>query len=519
MSLVQESVEAERAELERVLQSETFVRAPSLSHLLSYLCEKSFAGEVQQIKEYAIAVDVFGRSTSFDQDCDSIVRVQANRLRRRLAEYYAAEGANHLIHISIPVGQYTPRFEARESESGEEAAGDKRILAEGSPDPLVVRPPAAKPRLWVALLATAVGAALLIVLALLLPRAKKTGAAYLERPSPIASETPVGLPVGDETRILAGNSHNYVDRAGKVWSADRYFSGGMMVRSPVRHIWRTLDPEIYRASRQGEFGYDIPLKPGNYEMRLHFAETYYGPEDAGGGEGSRVMAVSVNGKTLLSDFDVTADAGGSRVADEKVFVDVSPGGDGLLHLRVTSLHGGRGMLSGIEIVPGLQGRIRPLRIVMRESAYYSDDSQWWSPDKYFRGGQWAVRGGPVEGADDPELYEGERWGNFSYAIPVPPGRYTAILHYVERRFGAANRDSYVGPPHESSGGPGSRVFTVICNGRVVLRDLDLLKDNKENQLVTKKVLGLEPNAQGKLLFEFVPVKDYATISAIEILPE
>ncbi|HXZ78770.1 MAG TPA: malectin domain-containing carbohydrate-binding protein [Terriglobales bacterium] len=514
MAVLQESVEAERAELQRVLQSEAFVRAPALSHLLSYLCEKWFAGEGEQIKEYSIAVEVFGRGASFDQDSDSIVRVQANRLRRRLAEYYAGDGAGHTLHISIPVGQYVPQFAV----AGESSQATKPVP--DSQKPVAGDAVRWRSNVWrwfipAAIASVVVGIGLLIFL----PRTKTTVPAYPQRSASAVSEAPIGLPVGDEVRILAGSTHNYVDRAGKVWSADRYFSGGMLVRSPVRHIWRTLDPEIYRSSRQGDFSYDIPLKPGNYELRLHFAETYYGPEDSGGGEGSRIMAINVNGKTLLNDFDVVADAGGSRTADEKVLVDVTPAGDGLLHLNVSSLHGGRGMLSGIEIVPGVRGRIRPVRIVMRDSSYYSDDSRWWAPDQYFKGGQLAVRAGSVAGADDQELYESERWGNFSYAIPVPPGRYTAVLHFVERRFGVGNRDSYVGPPHEAAGGLGSRVFNVVCNGRVVVRDLDLLKNAAENQLLTRKITGLEPNSQGKLLFEFVPVRDYATVSAIEILPE
>jgi len=102
-----------RAELESVLSSQEFVRAPRLAHLLSYLCEKTFAGETNQIKEYSVALEVFNRGASFDQDSDSIVRVEANRLRKRLAEYYASDGASHAIQITIPVGQYVPRFEVR----------------------------------------------------------------------------------------------------------------------------------------------------------------------------------------------------------------------------------------------------------------------------------------------------------------------------------------------------------------------------------------------------------------------
>ncbi|PYQ42364.1 MAG: hypothetical protein DMG99_09135 [Acidobacteria bacterium] len=62
--------EAERAELQTVLQAAIFVRSPALSHLLSYLCEKTFAGETDQIKEYTIALEVFERRDSFDQDTD-----------------------------------------------------------------------------------------------------------------------------------------------------------------------------------------------------------------------------------------------------------------------------------------------------------------------------------------------------------------------------------------------------------------------------------------------------------------
>ena len=99
-------------------------------HLLSYLCEKTFAGETDQIKEYSVALDVFDRRDSFDQDTDSIVRVQANRLRKRLSEYYAREGAGHPIHITIPVGQYVPSFQRVQLLS---AAGDCRLPRSETP--------------------------------------------------------------------------------------------------------------------------------------------------------------------------------------------------------------------------------------------------------------------------------------------------------------------------------------------------------------------------------------------------
>src|SRR2546430_2271745 len=100
----------ERRELEAVLASGIFHRAPNLAQLLTYVCAKYFEGAAEQIKEYNIAVDALGRPADFDQKRDSIVRVEAHRLRKRLREYYDTEGADHALRIDIPPGQYAPRF-------------------------------------------------------------------------------------------------------------------------------------------------------------------------------------------------------------------------------------------------------------------------------------------------------------------------------------------------------------------------------------------------------------------------
>ena len=167
----------------------------------------------------------------------------------------------------------------------------------------------------------------------------------------------------------------------------RYFTGGDAVKSAVQHIWRTQNPDFYRTSRQGQFRYDIPLKKGIYELRLHFAETVFGPESTGtGGEGSRIMTVRANGKTLLSRFDVVADAGASRTADVKVFPGVSPAADGMLHLEFAGEKASRPLFRPSRFCP-VQGHIRPVRLLARQTPYYSNDSHWWSPDNYFEGGQ------------------------------------------------------------------------------------------------------------------------------------
>lgn len=507
------SWEEERAELQAVLHSAVFGRSPALTHLLSYLCEKTFAGETDQIKEYSVAIDVFDRQESFDQDTDSIVRVQANRLRKRLSEYYAREGAGHEIHITIPVGQYVPVFQRVQPKDQASSSPDTGQPGEGQ-----------VPKLgdfWRRRSFWLIGSAAILMCGLLalafwVGKRQKRQVVAAPSYSQQVPEPTVGLPVGDEVHILAGSTRKYVDHAGKLWEPDTYFSGGTPVQSSVQHIWRTQDPIIYRSSRQGDFAYNIPLKPGIYELRLHFSETVYGPENSGGGgEGSRTMTVSANGGTLLHDFDVLADAGGERTAEVKVFHDISPASDSQLHLTFSGQNG-NAMLSAIEILPGVRREIRPVRIVARDVPYYSNDSRWWSPDAYFKGGQISSSQEPAQGTDDPEFYETERWGHFSYAIPVAPGHYTVTLHFIEHHAGPESTNL---PPNDEATSSEERVFNIFCNGQTIVSKLNILDEVGENRPLVRKIKGLEPNAQGKLLLEFVPVTRYATVSAIEVIPE
>ena len=99
-----------RGQLARILASSKFVNAPRLSHFLRFVVEKSLAGEVNQIKAYTIALEVFEREKDFQSSLDPIVRIQAGNLSRSLAAYYEAAGKNDPIRIDIPKGFYTPVF-------------------------------------------------------------------------------------------------------------------------------------------------------------------------------------------------------------------------------------------------------------------------------------------------------------------------------------------------------------------------------------------------------------------------
>jgi hypothetical protein len=126
----------EKNELQSVLDSGIFNRAPNLEHVLTYVCGQYFEGAAEQIKEYNIAVEALGRPAGFDQKRDSIVRVEAHRLRKRLREYYEAQGAGHTVRIDIPSGQYAPHFvRQRPTQPGiaEEAVDARAPLKIGAP--------------------------------------------------------------------------------------------------------------------------------------------------------------------------------------------------------------------------------------------------------------------------------------------------------------------------------------------------------------------------------------------------
>ena len=102
--------DAVRAHLRRLLASERIASADSIVRLLKYTVEKTLAGEPGALKEYTLGIDVFDRGEAFDPKIDSIVRVQARKLRARLKEYYAGEGLQDQIRIEYHKGSYVPRF-------------------------------------------------------------------------------------------------------------------------------------------------------------------------------------------------------------------------------------------------------------------------------------------------------------------------------------------------------------------------------------------------------------------------
>lgn len=111
--------QAVREQLRRILQSSAFRGSKRGMSFLEYTVEKVLAGEGDRIKERTLAVEVFGRDPASDLSEDSIVRVGAREVRRRLSQYYSsAEAEGDDIEIHLPAGSYIPEFRTRRSGGG-----------------------------------------------------------------------------------------------------------------------------------------------------------------------------------------------------------------------------------------------------------------------------------------------------------------------------------------------------------------------------------------------------------------
>lgn len=100
-------------EVEKLVSSQTLHGSESLRKLLQYLAKQSLEHPGTPVKEHQIATEVFGRPSDFDPQLDSLVRVQAGRLRSKLATYYETEGAEDQVLVDLPKGSYVLAFQHR----------------------------------------------------------------------------------------------------------------------------------------------------------------------------------------------------------------------------------------------------------------------------------------------------------------------------------------------------------------------------------------------------------------------
>jgi TolB-like protein len=189
------SAESVQQELKRILASIFFLNSRRSSEFLEFIVETTLAGEGQRIKEYLIGVEVFGRPETYEPKDDPIVRIEAGRLRKKLADYYAGPGSGDSVIVELPKGGYVPIFQPGPVHIAE------RINDGGKTDPLL--PPsldhAEARRPWVI---PAIAAILLVTISL--------AEEYYVRVRPQRPNTPTSIAVLPFSDLSEGQVREYI---------------------------------------------------------------------------------------------------------------------------------------------------------------------------------------------------------------------------------------------------------------------------------------------------------------------
>jgi hypothetical protein len=139
-------LDANQVQIQRIVASKAFKTSEVHRNLLNYLADKSLSGDAQNLKEYTVGLDVFGKPATYDPRQESVVRMHVGRLRQKLTEYYRTEGQEDPVIVDLPKGGFTLTFASRPA-----------------PDvPVVVEPPSAPRTSRVSTREVALGALLLL---------------------------------------------------------------------------------------------------------------------------------------------------------------------------------------------------------------------------------------------------------------------------------------------------------------------------------------------------------------------
>jgi hypothetical protein len=478
-----------------------------LTRVLKYICEERFAGRAHQIKEYTIATEALGRRPDFDPNSDTIVRVTIHSLRKRLLDVYQKEGAGRPMRLVVPPGHYDPCFipapqpeQSRTLAPAQEAApadrDGERSLAVPRDMLELPQQPARRRHLWSAgalalCLAIAAGAAWGL-------RHHQNKALHPSDSASTATAMPLPPPQATIRALMGTGRQPYVDHSGITWVTGNYCQGGANLIVPAQKIEGTEDAPLYLGGVRGIAHCVFPVTQKLYELHFYFAETSDLPAV------TRRATLSINAGPAI-EVDVVDDAGGDSIATSTVVTGVAPETDGAIHVDFTS---DVSLLNAVEILPAPSASLLPVRIVVSSKSYVDSANQFWSSDRYFSGGRHGV---PPESAKQGNLglYESDRVGRFRYNIPAVP-----LAHYRVRLY---FREPWFGKENGGIGGPGSRVFDVACNGELLLKNFDILAAGGSAPVV-RTFDNIQASAGGRIEISFMPVVNYAAVSAIEVLP-
>jgi Malectin domain len=314
----------------------------------------------------------------------------------------------------------------------------------------------------------------------------------------IAAAPPPPPPLPNGVKIDSGGP------AVSPFVADQYFTGGTTSATgnaiDLSGAANPAPAAVYQSNRFGNFTYGVGGLPtsGNYTVRLHFAETYWTAA------GSRVFNVVINGTQVLTSFDILAAAGGPNKAVVEQFT-VAAGSSGKVTIQFVTVKD-NAQVNGIEINTSATTPPPPPASVQINAGGPAVSP--FAADADFTGGAMSGTGNAIDlsgaaNAAPMAVYQTNRYGNFTYAIPgfAAGSSHTVRLHFAEEYWTAA----------------GSRVFNVLINGTQVLTSFDILATAGGEYKAVVEQFTATADSSGKITVQFVTVKDNAQVNGIEVL--
>ena len=221
-----------QAEIEKLVASHALHGSESLCKLLRYLGRQALERPGIAVKEYQIATEVFGRQADFDPQLDSMVRVQAGRLRTKLAEYYNTEGATDRILVELPKGSYAVAFHERASATS--AHGNGSAAGTWANDSVEGSSASAKRRYLVPVMSLALIAALAMIGWLLWTR-RESDVSAAHAAGAISAPAPIrifwkGFVRGPEEPWVIFSNAAFVGRPN---TGMRYYDAAKDAKSPI----------------------------------------------------------------------------------------------------------------------------------------------------------------------------------------------------------------------------------------------------------------------------------------------
>jgi hypothetical protein len=268
---------------------------------------------------------------------------------------------------------------------------------------------------------------------------------------------------------------------------------------------------LYQAQRYGPMTYTVPgfTPSAAYTVRLHFAEQYFGANGRAGGVGSRKFNVAINGKTVLSNYDVYAAAGAANkavVVDEPSTADAS----GTFTIAVTNGSANNAILNGVQILPAAAlNDVQAANIGGGAIGVFAADTL---PNGGTNGTittTTAAINVSAANAAPSLVYQSQRYGPMQRAFTglTPSAAYTVRLHFAELYWGTA------GHP-----GTGQREFNVAINGTSVLTNFDVYAAAGAADTAVVRDFSATADGTGAITVALTNgLHDNAMLSGVEIL--